>query len=81
MTTQSRSLRNRRRSLLSGSVVFFGVFFLIFARGFIDGIEYGTVRTQIDSLGVHFDERQHALSAINALTDRIEHVRLVDGTS
>ena len=46
-------LRNRRRSLLSGSVIFFGVFFLVFARGFIDGIEYGSERTQIDTNCAH----------------------------
>ncbi len=42
-------VRQRRRSLLSSAVVFFGVFLLITARGLIDGLEYGSVRTQIDT--------------------------------
>lgn len=45
--------RNARRSLLTGSVVFFGVFLLIFARGFIDGLEYGSERAQIDASCAH----------------------------
>lgn len=34
-------------------MIFFGVFLLIFARGFIDGLEYGTERTQIDTNCAH----------------------------
>ncbi|MFN7971104.1 MAG: FtsX-like permease family protein [Acidobacteriota bacterium] len=45
--------RNARRSLLTGSVVFFGVFVLIFARGFIDGLQYGSERAQIDASCAH----------------------------
>ena len=46
-------IRHRSRSLLSGSVIFFGVFFLICARGFVDGLEYGSEETQIATNCAH----------------------------